>query len=289
MVKNTVAIITAALLLGYVSNACAQDTPDENAVKTEQQTRQVSQNNDKQKPKINTVRTAAFYLRDGRPISGKLLSDEKNQITVEELLGSNIVVSAYNKKEIDSRTLTVKKVPEYNYYIQLAEYFSGRTWDFSNDPDDFIQAIRCYEKAKQSITQIQDPDGEKIEQLNRSLEKLHADRNVWIKEVESRAQLKKLELEAQLESIIKDLKDKVDAGIRRIDESIEKSGQTAADVEDNYKKLQDDIADMDKRFTSQLNLLQKQIEDTRRMIEDNRRHPWLYAPRRPHRDSAPTK
>ncbi len=115
---------------------------------------------------------ANFYLRDGKLVFGKLVSEEKNKITVERLDESRIVVSTYSKREIDSRTLQVRSIAEAAYYIELAEYFSGRTWDFRDDPDDFIQAIRCYEKAKRFLAETQGPDSEKIDEINKKIEHL---------------------------------------------------------------------------------------------------------------------
>lgn len=45
------------------------------------------------------------------------------------------------------------------------------------------------------------------------MEQLQADRRVWIREIESRAKLKKLEFEATIETSIKQLEDKVAATI----------------------------------------------------------------------------
>ena len=291
--KNILTIFTAVLILAfvfsYVSNAYTQAIQNKNAVETEQQTPQITQNDDKQKPKINIIKTAEFYLRNGSLISGKLLSENKNKITVEKLEASSIVVSTYSKKEIDSRTLSIKKLPEYKYYLELAEYFTGRTWDFSDDADDFIQAIRCYEKARQSIVETQGQDNEKIEQIDQSLAHLHADRELWIKEVQSRAKLKKLEFEAEIESRIEELKDKVDSSIRQLNESTERFNKTAADIEDNHQKLQQDITKMDENFSRQLKILEDRIEDNRRLINRSRRHPWLHYPSRQYQTPPQTK
>lgn len=285
MMKNIVTISTAvfilALAFGSVSNAYEQAGQNKTAVETEQKVLQTTQNDDKARPRMNFVRMADFYLRNGKLISGKLLSEDKSKITVERLDASTIVVSTYSKREIDSRTLRTKKVLEYKYYLELAEYFSGRTWDFMDDADDFIQAIRCYEKAKQSLVETQGQDSEKIEQINQSLEQLQADRQVWITEVKSRAQLKKLEFEAVFESRIKELEDKVNANIQQVNESMERLSSIAADIEDDYQELREDISQIDENLTRQLKILEDRIEDNRRLINRRyRRHPWLYYPYR---------
>lgn len=279
MLTASTAVLILALIFSYVSSVYTQ--AGQNDIEIEQKTPQIAQNDERQKPKINIVKTAEFYTRDGKLISGRLLSENKNKITVEKLEGSAVVVSTYSRKEIDSRTLSIKKLPEHKYYLELAEYFAGRTWDFRDDADDFIQAIRCYEKAKQSMLETQDPDSEKIGQIDLSLQHLQADKELWTKQVQSRAELKKLEFEAELESRIEELKDKVDASIQQLNESTERFNKIAADIEDNFQKLQQDIAKMDENFSRQLKILEDRIEDNRRLIDRSRRHPWLYYPYRP--------
>ncbi|MEE9371208.1 MAG: hypothetical protein V3W45_07045 [Sedimentisphaerales bacterium] len=279
------AVLICALALSYVSNAFTQASQNENTAETKQEIPVTTQNDEKQRQRVNFVKTADFYLRTGKLISGKLLSDDRNKITVEKLEGSAIVVSTYSKREIDSRTLRIRKVPEYKFYLELAEYFSGRTWDFRDDTDDFIQAIRCYEKARESIVETQGQDSEKIEQIDQSLEKLRADKQVWTKEVESRAELKKLEFEAEIESRIEELENKVNGNIQQVNESVERLNEIAADIEDNYQNLQEDIAEIDKNLTRQLKILEDRIEDNRRLINRSRRHPWLYYPYRRYRRS----
>ena len=289
MMRNIITICTAVLILSlalsYVSNAFTQASQNENTAETKQEIPVMTQNDEKQRQRVNFVKTADFYLRTGKLISGKLLSDDRNKIIVEKLEGSAIADFTYSKREIDSRTLRIRKVPEYKYYLELAEYFSGRTWDFRDDTDDFIQAIRCYEKARESVVETQGQDSEKIEQIDQSLEKLRADKQVWTKEVESRAELKKFEFEAEIESRVEELEDKVNANIRQVNESVERLNRIAADIEDNYQNLQESIAEIDKNLTRQLKMLEDRIEENRKLIDRNRRHPWLYYPYRRYRRS----
>lgn len=280
IITISTAVLILALALSYGSNAFTQAGQNENTAETKQEIPVTTQDDEKQRQRANFVKTADFYLRNGKLISGKLLSDDRNKITVKKLEGSAIVVSTFSKREIDSRTLHIRKVPEYKYYLELAEYFSGRTWDFRDDADDFIQAIRFYEKARQSVMETQGQDSEKIEQIDQSLEKLQADKQVWTKEVESRAELKKFEFEAEIESRVEELEDKVNANIRQVNESVERLNRIAADIEDNYQNLQGSIAEIDKNLTRQLKILEDRIEDNRRLINRNRRHPWLYNRRR---------
>ena len=108
-----------------------------------------------------------------------------------------------------------------------------------DDPDDFIQAIRCYEKAKQSVEENQTQSSEKIEQINISLEQLQADRQIWIRETTSRAELKKLEFEAEIETRFKELADKINANSRQVNKSMEQLDKIIMDMKNNHQKLED--------------------------------------------------
>lgn len=265
--KNVIAVSTGVFILVIAFSCCLSDlyAQTNRSLKPAETARRASETLTKStRPRARTdfVRMANFYLRDGKLVFGKLVSEEKNKITVERLDESRIVVSTYSKREIDSRTLQVRSIAEAAYYIELAEYFSGRTWDFRDDPDDFIQAIRCYEKAKRSLAETQGPDSEKIDEINKKIEHLQADRQVWTREVKSRAELKKLEFEATIETRLKELEDKVNASSQQIDKIV-------TDMKDNYQKLEKSIAGIEQGISRQLNMLEERIEANRRIID-----PW---------------
>jgi len=221
----------------------------------------------KPKPRADTVTMADFYLRDGNVVSGRLLSDDKNQVVIEQTSNSTLVTKSYTKKEIDTRTLTTRIVPESRYYAQLAEYFKARTWDFTDDPDDFIQAIRCYEKARQALLDS-GADEEKVAQVDNEIKKIKQDREVWTSQVESRAKLKKLEYDAEAESRLKILEKQVFESNFKLNESIKYLDKTAADIKGDYQQLQNTVAGMNKDFVEQIRALEAQIQDTREDIKD---------------------
>jgi archaellum component FlaC len=236
---------------------------------TEQQDAETSQLAKPTRPRTrqNSVRMADFYLKDGKLIFGKLISEDKNKVIIEELSGSKIVVTAYSRREIDPRTLQTRNVPEYKYHMDLAEYFSGRTWDFRDDPDDFIQAIRCYEKAKQVVVGTSRIDTERIEQINERIKKLQADREVWAREIESRAKLKKLEFEAEIQTRLSELEDKISASSQKIDESVERLDNVIKEIKDNHQRLEQAFSMMEQDIRRQLNIMAGQIEANRRVID----------------------
>lgn len=283
---STTLTLLLVLALGF-SNTYAQSNPNTSAVekvpifqkylKMAAQTKQpdeIPQNTETLKPRTAAIKMADFYMRDGKLVFGKLLLEDRNKITIEQLEGSTIVVSTYSRRDIDPRTLQTRAVPEYKYYMDLAEYFSGRTWDFKDDPDDFIQAIRCYEKAKQSASGSEAADTERIEQINERIKQLQADREVWTREVQSRAELKKLEFQAEFEKRFKELEDKVNAGSQKVSESAGRFDKLITEMQDNHKKLEQSISVMGQEMSRQFNVLADRIEANRRLGD-----PFYFVPR----------
>ncbi len=244
---------------GKVSNGASQN---ESTVETKQSTSETPRKSTRSRPRVSSVKMADFYLRDGKLVFGKLVSEDKNKITIERLDESKIVVSTYSKREVDTRTLQTKSVPESKYYLDLAEYFSARTWDFRDDPDDFIQAIRCLESAKQSVVKTDGSDVEKIDEINKKMEQLQADRQVWIREVESRAKLKKLEFESMIETRIKELEDKVNASSQQVDKSMARLDKIIGEMKDDYQKLERSVSGLSRQWEA----LEYRIE-TRRLLD----------------------
>jgi hypothetical protein len=278
---STVALILI-LALSYFSQAHAQADPNSTTVErspivqkilrmgaqTEQETVETSQiARQPSRLRPNFVRTADFYLREGKLVFGKLVSEDKNKITIEQLDASKIIVATYSRRDIDPRTLQVKNVPEYKHYFDLAEYFSSRTWDFRDDPDDFIQAIRCYEKARQVVAGTSQQKSERIEQIDENIRKLQADREVWAREVESRAKLKKLEFDAEVQTRLEELEDKISTSSQVIDDSTERLDNIIKEIQDNRQRLEQSFLMMERDIRQQLNILAGQIEANRRIID----------------------
>lgn len=233
------------------------------------------------RPKPAVVKMVDFHLRDGQLVFGRLISDDKNKLTVERLDESRIVVSTYSKRDIDARTMQTKNILEYKYYTDLAEYFSGRTWDFRDDPDDFIQAIRCYEKARKLVLETQSPDSKKATQIDRKIEQLKEERQAWTEQAESRARLKSLEFEAEIEKRIEELEAMINQAGRRTEKN-------KADIRDNSVKLNRSISAMKKDITRQFDIMNNQIETNAAFlnrIDDYLRwrswRPWPLVPQLP--------
>lgn len=302
--KNIIAISTVSLVLvlawgpqtrffafgeppsGYLLNGYTQAGQEEEIVETKQAVGEAPQNTVTRPgdrlagaPRIDSVKMVDFHLRNGqgdreassRLIFGRLVLEDKNRITVERLDEGRIILSTYSKRDIDTRTLHITSMPQYKYYLELGEYFYSRTWDFKDDPDDFIQAIRCYEKARRLMQ-----DSEKGEKIEQRLAQLKADKQVWEEQMQSRARLKTLEFEATIETKLKQLQQKVDKSCQQVDEGMKQLDKIVADAKDKYEKLERSISWLSKDLSRQLEILADRIEDNRDLIYRRCWYPRYY-------------
>ncbi len=229
------------------------------------------------KARMSTIRTVDFYLKDGKLIFGKLIAEDRNKVTVEQVEESTLIVGTYSKRDMDAKTLQVKTIAESKYYEDLAEYFAGRTWDFKDDPDDFIQAIRCYERARKLITGTSELDAERTKQMGDKAAQLEADRIVWEKQVQSRAKLKELEFQAEFQTRFKELADKIDASSQKIEQTVARLDKAVTEVQQNHDKLEKSLPALEQDLRRRLDVLGQEVETNRRLLD-----PFNAYPRRPY-------
>jgi uncharacterized coiled-coil protein SlyX len=229
------------------------------------------------KARMSTIRTVDFYLKDGKLIFGKLIAEDRNKVTVEQVEESTLIVGTYSKRDMDAKTLQVKTITESKYYEDLAEYFAGRAWDFKDDPDDFIQAIRCYERARRLITGTSELDAERIKQMGDKVAQLEADRVVWEKQAQSRAKLKELEFQSQFETRFKELGEKIEASSQKIEQAVARLDKAVADVQQNHDKLEKSLPALEQDLRRRLDVLGQEVETNRRLLD-----PFNAYPRRPY-------
>ena len=217
--------------------------------------------------RASAVKMADFYLRDGKLIFGRLVTEDKNKITIEQLDGSTIVVATYSKRDIDPRTFQTKNTSTSRYYEGVAEYFAGRVWDFADDPDDFIQAIRCYEKAKLLATGTSEMNTERIREIDGKIAELKADRERWTIQIESRAKLMELEFQAQYQQRFKELEGKIDASTKKIDDSIKKLNEILAEIQVSQQDMEQNIPLLEQDLRRRLDILGEVVDNNRRMLD----------------------
>ncbi len=223
---------------------------------------------EKPKPKTSFVKLIDFYLRNNELVYGKLIDEDAKKITVEQHQGSKMTVNYYSKRELDGRTIHTQTVPEYKYDLELADYFAGRVWDFENDTDEFIYALRYYEDAKKLLAENSTPDPEKIKEINDKIAKLQADKKEWVKQAEARAALVKLEFQITFEKRLKDLEEKVNS-IKLPQGKIDEIEKALADIKQSQENLNNDISAISQDLSQQVNRLDSRINENRDMIYRN--------------------
>ncbi len=237
------------------------------------------QREEKDSARLNAVRIVSFYLLNGRPVAGRLVSEDKNQITVEELDESKIFVSTYSKKEIDSRTIHQSRMPEVKYYLDTAEYFESRIWDFKDDPDDFTHAMRFYEKSREIIEQSQERLPISTEEIEDKIRRLLEQKNLWTENAKTRAQLKRLEFEATFDVRLQELDDKIDEFEQALSEVDKRFDEVLKSSQDNYNRLDRTLARMNRALGSKLQKIESRIELNEREIDRLWRRRYRYYPR----------
>ncbi len=200
---------------------------------------------------VNMVQLSSFYLTDETLVSGRVVFDDGNGITLDVLEDGKIKRVTYPYRIINIRTRTIRTMTELDYYEHVARYFAGQTGDFINDPDDFIQAIRFYEKALRLLQDHPQKNVARINSIKERIEDLNQDREVWVRETQDRARLLELEDKATLNQRFEELKQEND----RLNRAL-----TA--VKDDIKNLQDDFSFLNRDLNWQLRRLEDETLPT---------------------------
>jgi len=227
--------------------------------------------------RLSFIKQADFYLRDERFVTGKLIEEDKNKVIVEQLEGSELIVMTYSKREVDTRTLKINNIPEVRYYRQLGDYFASRTWDFRDDADDFIQAIRSYEKAKRAAVSAQRKESE-IEQLQAKIDELEADRQVWSRQVADRAKLKRMEFEATFDERFKQLEKQIAQSNKMTEIASERLDKFVRQTEQDFQNFAKNLEGIENNISRRLSFLEEKIDENRKSIKDINRH-YYHSPR----------
>jgi hypothetical protein len=258
-ISTIIAVLLISLSqLGVTAQTQPPQPVDSNAAEPENPT---------SRRRIDFVKTADFYLRDGQFITGKLIEDDKSKITIEQLSGSTIKVVTYNKREVDTRTIHINNVPEHKFYEELGDYFSGRTWDFRDDPDDFIQAARAYEMAKAAAISSERRQ-EDIDRLQAKIDKLQSDKQTWTEQMRDRAELKKLEFTATFDERIKDLEGRFGRTTQLLDETLQRFDTFAKQSNKTLDGLQKGLSGLSSDISRRMETIEQRIENNRRLIDD---------------------
>ncbi|MGD0785994.1 MAG: hypothetical protein ABR969_09290 [Sedimentisphaerales bacterium] len=198
----------AALALNFILLILLVDTPayaDENKRSSDD-----SQLSVRRKP-IEKVQLISFNLTGGQRINGKLVSEDPYQIEINEVKGSRIVLAIYNKNDVDKNSVIYKTVSELDYWRDMGKYFLQKVWDFQDDPDEYMQAIRCYQKARTIAEDALGSDHKLVAELNEKIDQTEKDMNTWAEQAKSRSDLRKLEMLSTLDVRLQKIEGQINA------------------------------------------------------------------------------
>ncbi len=195
--------------------------------------------------RVKNVKVISFTTASGQIIRGKVLSEDRNFVTIEYPSQSSIGVQTVARKEMIPDSFVQQTISEYEYWMQLADYFKSQTWDFKNDPDDFMQAIRCLEKARDITAEIRGKDHVLVVEIQAGIDKLNLDSQSWVEKAKIRAEQMNLETMATLDETIKKLTDISAANSEQIAKLERISSDTArvqTDIENLKSQIQQELS-----------------------------------------------
>jgi hypothetical protein len=230
---------------------------------------------------IEKIKLISFNLISGQRFSGKLVNENPFEIEIAEIKGSKILLSKYYKNDIDKKSIIYKTVSELDYFRDTGNYFLEKVWDFEDDPDEFIQAIRCYEKAKSLVETAVGPEHKLAAELDEKISQIKADMEKWAQQTKERAELRELELLSTLDSHLQQIQEQIATNSKDIANIQRELVNNTAAIGD-YKELGNQITSIEVATR----LLEQRILE----IEDDIRDLWRrYRPHPPYLMSPKSK
>jgi hypothetical protein len=267
--------VFAALALNFILLILLVDVPayaDENKRSQDSNTLSV-----RRKP-IEKVQLISFNLTGGQRINGKLVSEDPYQIEIDEVRGSRIVLSTYFKSGIEKNSIIYKTVSELDYWRDTGKYFLQKVWDFQDDPDEYMQAIRCYQKARAIAEDALGGDHKLVAELDEKINEIEKDMDKWAGQAKTRADLRKLEVLSTLDVRLQKIEEQISANSDDIAAIRQELANNAAAAGD-YNELRNKIAGNElaiKLLDQRLLKFETELDDIRQVY---RYQPRYYLPR----------
>ena len=215
---------------------------------------------------IEKIQLVSFNLANGRRISGRLLNEDAYIIEISEIKGSTIIPVTYYKDDIDKKSVIYKYVSELDYWRDTGDYFLQKVWDFHDDPDEFIQAIRCFENAETIAENALGPEHRLVAELNDKITQIKADMEKWSQQMQSRQELRKLELLSTFDTRLQRIESQIAANSKDIDDL----NKTIAD-----KTTTEDYKDLNNKINN-VEVTARYLEQRMQKIENDMSDSWRY-------------
>ncbi|MFA5292820.1 MAG: hypothetical protein WC496_07285 [Phycisphaerae bacterium] len=222
---------------------------------------------------IEKVQLVSFNLTDGRRVSGEIVNEDPFNIEISEIKGSKILLSTYSKNDIDKKSIINKTVSELDYWRDTGKYFEQKVWDFQDDPDEFIQAIRCFENARAVAEGALGPEHKLVMELDEKISLIKTDMEKWAQQAKARSEMRNMELLSTLDARLQQMQEQITESSNNI-EAIRRELANNTVAIGGYKAL-------NKKMNS-IEVAAKLLEQRLLRVEDDMTNLWRgnrYRPR----------
>ena len=237
-VKSAFSILSIIFLLTLSSDIYAQSANPQETLPRDANSVPI-----RRKP-IENVRLVSFILNGGQRVSGRVESEDAFEIRLSEIKDAEIVSFRYYKNDIDKKSIIYKNVSGLDYWRDTGEYFLRKVWDFQNDPDEFIQAIRCFEKAKILVQDAVGAGHKLAAELDEKISRINADMQKWSEQARTRVEMRNLETLATLDSKLQQFQEQIAENSKAVSDLRTEIKNVSA-ASGNYEQLRDKVNNSD--------------------------------------------
>ncbi|MCD4830474.1 MAG: hypothetical protein K8R02_01550 [Anaerohalosphaeraceae bacterium] len=190
---------------------------------------------------VKTFRLISFTLNDGQRVSGRIVTKGPIGFEIAIIDGSQIKLARYYRDDIQPRSIIYSKSSALDYWRNAGDYFLEKVGDFKDDPDEFIQAIRCFEKAKFAVSAAMGPEHKLVAELGEKIGQTKAEMDRWVELVTPRAELRKLEVLSTIDQQFEGMQTKVETNTKELAGVQIKLAGYAATAQ-GYEKIRDRLS-----------------------------------------------
>lgn len=188
--------------------------------------------------RAQTFKIITYTNIEGKTVWARVITEDREYVTISYPENSRIVTNTIHRDMIIENSMVHQNISEFDYWKQMAEYFYAKTWDFQNDGQDFVQAKRCYQNARDVVINLRGKDHAMAKEIDSKISELDREAEKWIEMVKEKVEFDKLEFQSRLQiqmvQFDSTLTDNTLA-IEKIQEDVEKL-QEMPDAIENLKK-----------------------------------------------------
>lgn len=216
--------------------------------------------------KPGKVDMISFVTLEGQTIRARIISEDKTQITVSFPKDSKFITVSYGRDQFFPNSINRQSMLDIDYWTEMAALFESQIWDFQNDPDDFINAIRCYENARDIAAAVRGNSHELVKSFQQKIDELNSQQQKWEQTAQKRIEQIKLENQANEEDKFKDIYKAIDENNQRL-AVIENSLAELQKTQTALNELRTQTQEFQKITSEDLEKLNQLIQTNSRQID----------------------